>query len=717
MKKSPCEVVLLTADRAFAARWVAELAPLAEHDMDAPIGLAFTHCDQAGLAEALKRGQVQLLVVDDAEAEVRGAGSDGDASSTLASVRQQRAEIDCVLLTGADEARSAGFECVISRGESNYGVVYRTLRRILLERVATPFADALREYVYAARDSWHTPGHSSGDSLSTSPWIADFYRFMGEHIFNTDLSVSVKTLDSLMDPISVIRQAQQLTAKTFGACHSYFVTNGTSTSNKIVLQHLLRHGDRVIVDRNCHKSVHHAMIMAGALPVYLESAVNQHYGIYGPVPQRRIFAAIDANPGARLLVLTSCTYDGLRYDLKPIIDYAHNAGLFVLIDEAWYAHGRFHPALRPTALECGADFVTQSTHKMLSAFSQASMIHVGDFSWRNRGSEAGSSARQTADASVFDAAGFREDINMHTSTSPQYGMIASLDVARKQMSIEGYEVLERTLSFAEEIRQFVDHNTVFQSLNAEELCGRALAADGIRLDPTKVAVDVGCAGVSAPEAQTILFTRFGIQVEKNTHNTLSFLVTIGTTESKVLRLKQALRQLSDEAQAVHGKLPDGPAAREGGIEGIDQPDRQKPDAADLYAQQPGLPDLSEIVALPRTAYFAQGEKLAWAGNGGGAGFQSLVGRIACDEVVPYPPGIPLLVPGQKITADILSAIIAFTTERKDLEMHGLRRTGGVPALRVLTEREAILAVSEYQQLFESSVLSASRVAKNSPEAV
>ncbi|WP_078085643.1 aminotransferase class I/II-fold pyridoxal phosphate-dependent enzyme [Microbulbifer mangrovi] len=686
MTQCPCEIVLLTSDNAFAARWTEELKPLADHDMDAPVALAFTHVSEEGLESVLARGALQILVVDD-----KGL-SDDSVAAILARVRARRAEIDSVILTGADEASGAGFECVISRGESNYGVVYRTLRRILLERIATPFADALREYVYAARDSWHTPGHSSGDSLSTSPWIADFYRFMGEHIFNTDLSVSVKMLDSLMDPISVIRQAQQLTAKAFGAHQSYFVTNGTSTSNKIVLQHLLRHGDRVIVDRNCHKSVHHAMIMSGALPVYLESAVNQHYGIYGPVPKREIFSAIDANPGARLLVLTSCTYDGLRYDLRPIIEYAHAAGLFVLIDEAWYAHGRFHPVLRPTALECGADFVTQSTHKMLSAFSQASMIHVGDFSWR--------SSNNGRDREGFDTAGFREDINMHTSTSPQYGMIASLDVARKQMSIEGYQVLDRTLGFAEEIRQFVDQNTVFQSLNAEDLCGRVLAKDDIRLDPTKVTIDVGCAGVSAPDAQAALFTEFGIQVEKNTHNTLSFLVTIGTTESKVLRLKQALRKLSDEAYSMR-------ARRVASIGNDGEPVRGQ-----------RLPDLSAIVALPRTAYFARGEKLAWEGDGRAA----LIGRVACDEVVPYPPGIPLLVPGQEITEKILDAIIAFTSERADLEMHGLRRVDLLPALRVLTESETVSAMQEYAELFTlhntaaSSEVLASRVG-SSGEAV
>ncbi|MFD1218118.1 aminotransferase class I/II-fold pyridoxal phosphate-dependent enzyme [Microbulbifer celer] len=634
-----CDIVLVTDDAGFGARWVEQLTQALNSDRDSPLRLGFFQTDSTGLDEFLRRGSTQIVVLDE------GSLESAQMAECYHRLKERRAEIDSVLLTtGKAPASDQVFDSILSRAEPNYGIVYRTLQRILLERTATPFADALKEYAYAARDSWHTPGHSSGDSLRDSPWLSDFYRFMGEHIFTADLSVSVKMLDSLMDPISVIRQSQQLAARTFGAAHSYFITNGTSTSNKIVLQHMLRQGERVIVDRNCHKSVHHAVIMTSAVPVYLESSVNQHYGVYGPVAKAAIFAAIDSNPNARMLVLTSCTYDGLRYDLKPIIDNAHSCGLYVLIDEAWYAHGRFHPHLRPTALECGADFVTQSTHKMLSAFSQASMIHVG------------------TGVKDFDAAGFRQDINMHTSTSPQYGMIASLDVARKQMSIEGYEVLERTLAYAADIRDFVRDATPFRCLDAEDLCSAELADDGIQLDPTKVTVDVGCAGLSAPLAQQRLFIEFGIQVEKSTHNTLSFLVTIGTTESKVLRLKQALAKLS----ASRG-----------------------PDAA---GEGP-LPALSDIRVLPRTAYFSRGEKLVLKREGASA----LVGRVACDEIVPFPPGVPLLVPGQEITSEILDATLTYVFGREGLEIHGLRRKGGEVALRVMTPAEESAGVLELRR--------------------
>ena len=161
------------------------------------------------------------------------------------------------------------------------------------------------------------------------------------------------------------------------------------------------------------------------------------------MPKATLLDAIAAQPDATALILTSCTYDGLRHDLPPIIAAAHAKGIKVIIDEAWYGFARFHPAFRPTALEAGADYATQCTHKVLSAFSQASMIHVND--------------------PDFDEHGFRENFMMHTSTSPQYAMIASLDVARKQASLEGFRLLSRTLALAADLRQQLDATGVLSS--------------------------------------------------------------------------------------------------------------------------------------------------------------------------------------------------------------------------------------------------------------
>jgi arginine decarboxylase len=239
-------------------------------------------------------------------------------------------------------------------------------------------------------------------------------------------------LDSLMEPTGVIAEAQTMAAKAFGARRTFFATNGTSTANKVIFQTLLAPGEKLLLDRNCHKSVHHGVVLSGAHPIYLDSSVNAKYSLYGPVPKKTILSAIRKHPDAQAIILTSCTYDGLRYDLAPIVEAAHKTGIKVIVDEAWYGFARFHPAFRPTALEAGADYATQSTHKVLSAFSQASMIHVND--------------------PAFNEHLFRENFNMHTSTSPQYSMIASLDVARKQAVMEGYKLLSRTLALSQELR-------------------------------------------------------------------------------------------------------------------------------------------------------------------------------------------------------------------------------------------------------------------------
>jgi arginine decarboxylase len=379
-------------------------------------------------------------------------------------------------------------------------------------------------------------------------------------MLRADLSVSVPMLDSLLHPTGVIAESQKLAAKAFGARKTYFATNGTSTSNKVIFQTLLAPGDKLLLDRNCHKSVHHGVILSGALPVYLDSSINKQYGIFGPVPKATIFAAIEANPDARVLILTSCTYDGLRYDLVPIIEAAHEKGIKVIVDEAWYGFARFHPAFRPTALESGADYVTQSTHKILSAFSQASMIHVND--------------------PGFDEHLFRENFNMHTSTSPQYNLIASLDVARKQAVTEGYRLLDRTLKLAEELRDKINSTGAFRVLELEDLLPEEMREDGIRLDPTKLTVDISQSGFTTDELQHELFERYNIQVEKSTFSTITLLLTMGTTRSKVSRLYDALLRLAKEKRAPRA-----------------------------VGRMPEIPRFSRLACLPRDAFYEAGERL------------------------------------------------------------------------------------------------------------
>jgi arginine decarboxylase len=489
-----------------------------------------------------------------------------------------------------------------------------------------------------AKDQWHTPGHSSGESLRGSPWVNDFYEFMGEHVFDADLSVSVPMLDSLMDPKGVIAEAQHMAAQAFGARRTFFATNGTSTANKVIFQTLLAPGEKLLLDRNCHKSVHHGVVLSGAHPVYLDSALNRKYGLYGPVPKKTVLNAIRRHPDAEALILTSCTYDGLRYDLKPIIEAAHARRIKVIIDEAWYGFARFHPEFRPTALEAGADYATQSTHKVLSAFSQASMIHVNDPDFREHL--------------------FRENFNMHTSTSPQYGLIASLDVARKQAVMEGYKLLSRTLALATELRQQINSTKVFKSLELEDLLPEELRHDGIRLDPTKVTVDISGCGYTVDDLQKVLFERFNIQTEKSTFNTLTLLLTLGTTRSKVSRLYDAFMRIAREKRAPR-----------------------------RLVRTPEIPAFTKLRYLPRDAFYCGGELVPVFDDKERVN-KALAQRVCADQVVPYPPGIPVLVPGQVITREVAEYLASLLRSQKRMEIHGVVHEGYQPCVRALKPAEA-----------------------------
>jgi len=523
------------------------------------------------------------------------------------------------------------------REELDFTGWFRILAAEVSEKADTPFYDALRTYVAQAKDSWHTPGHAGGDSFKNSPWVGDFYDFVGEEMLRADLSCSVPMLDSLLHPTGVIAQSQKLAAKAFGARKTYFATNGTSTSNKVIFQTLLAPGDTLLLDRNCHKSVHHGVILSGALPVYLDSSVNRRFGLFGPVPKATLKAAIEAHPEAKVLILTSCTYDGLRYDLKPIIAMAHAAGIKVIVDEAWYGHARFHPELRPTAMECGADYATQSTHKVLSAFSQASMIHVND--------------------PAFDEHLFRENFNMHASTSPQYTLIASLDVARKQAVMEGYRLLDRSLKFAQELREKINATGAFRVLSLDEMLPDEVPHDGIRLDPTKLTIDISASGWSADELRDELINRFNLQVEKNTHNTLTLLLTIATTRSKVSRLFDAMLRLAKERRTPL-----------------------------TYARMPEAPRFTTLACLPRDAFYEAGVRLPLVDEQGQPN-PALTGRVCCDQIVPYPPGIPVLVPGQVIAPAIVAYLTRLLQTQKSIDLHGLAPVDGEMHLRVLSEAE------------------------------
>ncbi len=650
--RKPVSHILVINDEKLVLKELIKGLNAAARSLDNPLGISFTGVTT--VREALhaieEDGDLQAVVVDDTLYTLKNDNQNDSRTKQMSALKlvqritRFRPELDVYILIAkeqedqvVDRLFAESVDGYFYREERDYRGMYRILNAQIQEKARMPFYDQLKSYVLMAKDAWHSPGHSSGDSLRDSPWASDFYEFIGEHVFDADLSVSVPMLDSLMQPSGVILEAQKIAAKAFGARRTFFATNGTSTANKVIFQTLIAPGEKLLLDRNCHKSVHHGVVLSGALPIYLDSSVNKKFSLFGPVPKRAILKAIEEHPDAEALVLTSCTYDGLRYDLQPVIEAAHGRGIKVVIDEAWYGFARFHPAFRPTALEAGADYATQSTHKVLSAFSQASMIHVND-----------------AD---FNEHIFRENFNMHTSTSPQYTMIASLDIARKQAVMEGYKLLSRTLALAKELRTQINSTGVFSVLGLDDLLPDEVRTDNIKLDPTKVTVDISRCGYTVEDLQQELFERYNIQVEKSTFNTLTLLLTIGTTRSKVSRLYDALMRIAREGRA---------------------PRR-------LY-QTPDIPSFTQLKYLPRDAFYCGGELSPLVDEKDHVN-TALSGRVCADQVVPYPPGIPVLVPGQVITTEIIHYLVGLLRSQKRVELHGIVFDGYLPTLRTLTKPE------------------------------
>ena len=442
--------------------------------------------------------------------------------------------------------------------------------RNYLAGLLPPFFRALVEHTAQSNYSWHTPGHGGGVAYRKSPVGQAFHQFFGENTLRSDLSVSVPELGSLLDHTGPLAEAEDRAARNFGADHTFFVINGTSTANKIVWHSMVGREDLVLVDRNCHKSILHSIIMTGAIPLYLTPERNE-LGIIGPIPlsefsKQSIAAKIAASPLARgrepkvkLAVVTNSTYDGLCYNAELIKQTLGDSVEVLHFDEAWYAYAAFHEfydgryGMGTSRSEEGPlVFATHSTHKMLAAFSQASMIHVQDGGTRK-----------------LDVARFNEAFMMHISTSPQYGIIASLDVASAMM--EGpagrsliQETFDEALSFRRalaNVRQNLDRNDWwFGVWQPEQVEGTDqvgthdwvlepsadwhgfgdIAEDYVLLDPIKVTLTtpglsaggkLSEQGIPAAIVSRFLWER-GLVVEKTGLYSFLVLFSMGITKGK-----------------------------------------------------------------------------------------------------------------------------------------------------------------------------------------
>ncbi len=589
--------------------------------------------------------------------------------------------------------------------------------RSYLDGLAPPFFRALTHYAQDGSYSWHCPGHSGGVAFLKSPVGQMFHQFFGENMLRADVCNAVDELGQLLDHSGPVAASERNAARIFNCDHLYFVTNGTSTSNKMVWHSTVAPGDVVIVDRNCHVSILHAITMTGAVPVFLMPTRN-HFGIIGPIPLEEfrwesIEKKIRANPFARevtakprVLTLTQSTYDGIVYNVDTIKEMLDGRVDTLHFDEAWLPHATFHDYYRgmhaigqnrPRCKE-SVIFSTQSTHKMLAGLSQASQILVQDSEQRK-----------------LDRHSFNEAYLMHTSTSPQYAIIASCDVAAAMMEPPGGNALVE-----ESILEAIDFRRAMRKIDAEfgdswwfKVWGpEQLVEEGIgnrddwvlkandrwhgfgdlasgfnMLDPIKATVitpglDVSGA-FSNPGMPAAVVTKYlaehGIIVEKTGLYSFFIMFTIGITKGRWNSLVTELQQFKDDYD--HNRplwriLPEfvGKYLQ-----------YEKVGLRDLCTQIHGVYKANDIARLTTEMYLSSMEPAmrpadAWARLAhreiDRVEIDQLEGRITSVLLTPYPPGIPLLIPGERFNATIVRYLkFAKSFNQKfpgfDTDIHGL----------------------------------------------
>ena len=592
-----------------------------------------------------------------------------------------------------------------------------------LEGVQPPFFKALLDYAEDGSYSWHCPGHSGGVAFLKSPVGQMFHQFFGENMLRADVCNAVEELGQLLDHDGAIGESERNAARIFNADHCFFVTNGTSTSNKMVWHHTVAPGDVVVVDRNCHKSVLHAIIMTGAVPVFLKPTRN-HFGIIGPIPKSEfepatIQAKIKANPllkgvdekqvKPRVLTLTQSTYDGVLYNTETIKKMLDGYIVNLHFDEAWLPHAAFHPFYgtyhamgkkRERPLESMV-YSTQSIHKLLAGISQASHVLVQD-SQNNK----------------LDRHLFNEAYLMHTSTSPQYSIIASCDVAAAMMEPPGgtalvEESILEALDFRRAMRKVDDEygkDWWFKVWGPDQLVedgiGRAedwiikaegrtakwhgfgKLADGFNmLDPIKATIvtpglDLNgrfdLQGIPA-SIVTKFLSEHGVIVEKTGLYSFFIMFTIGITKGRWNSLLTALQQFKDDYdrnQHLWRVLPEfcqkHRTYERMGLKDLCQHVHSlyaKHDVARLTTEM-YLSDLTPAMK-PSDAYAQIAHR-----NTERVPIDALEGRITTSLVTPYPPGIPLLIPGEVFNRKIIDYLKfsrEFNTQCPGFEsdIHGL----------------------------------------------
>lgn len=446
----------------------------------------------------------------------------------------------------------------------------------------TPLFSTLRRHAAREPVQFHIPGHKCGRGMDST-----FGEFIGPNALSLDL-INIAPLDDLHHPTGAIKQAQELAAEAFGADATFFSVQGTSTAIIAMVLATVGPGEKILVPRNVHKSVLTGIILSGANPVFLHPALDGTLGIAHGLSVETVAEGLHNHPDAKALVVINPTYFGIAADLQQIVELAHRQGVPVLVDEAHGVHSCFHESLPVSAMQAGADMAATSVHKLGGSLTGSSVLNVRE--------------------GLVDPRHVQVVMSMLMTTSTSYLLLASLDVARKELALHGRERVQAAIELAQHARTAINQISGLYCVGEEILKDSATFA----LDPTKLTISVKDLGLSGYDVERMLREEFNIEVELSDLYNVLCIVSWGDTGEDIERLIDALRQIATSCRDRIGKRA-------------------------VKVDTPGMPELR---MSPRAAFYARTETVP---------LEDSVGRTIAEMIMVYPPGIPILLPGEIVT--------------------------------------------------------------------
>ncbi len=423
--------------------------------------------------------------------------------------------------------------------------------------------------------------------------LPEFTQNVGDRVMNIDLTI-LADLDSICHPTGVIREAEKLAAEAFGADHAFFLVNGTTSGIQAMIMTVCEPGDKIIVPRNAHKSVIGGIILSGAVPVYVQPEIDHRLGIAKGVSPQSIYNALSEHPDSKAVFIIHPTYYGMASDLERIVSIAGEFNVPVIADEAHGAHFAFHGDLPKPAMACGAAMSAASVHKLGGSMTQSSILLIND--------------------QFVDPGKVKKILNLTQTTSPSYVLMASLDAARQQLALRGKEIFDKVIHLSETARYELNQIPGIY-VYGEELVGTEGCYE---YDPTKIAISVRGLGITGYEAEIILRNKHHIAFEMADLHNLLAIIGIGDTEDSINKLIESVKDLALAYPAQH-----------------------------ITKQQLSMPGIPEMATSPREAFYSESRSLL---------LEDAIGEISAEIIMAYPPGIPIICPGERISSEIVEYI-------------------------------------------------------------